>query len=61
MSDELKQRFIRARLKTILEHELGKRDATKLAPHIEIVPRLGYLIAIGDGDDLTIRLVQEQV
>jgi hypothetical protein len=32
MSDELKQRFIRARLKTILEHELGKRDATKLAP-----------------------------
>jgi hypothetical protein len=61
MSDELKQRIIRARLKAILEHELREEGRHEASSHIEIVPRLGYLIAIGHGDDLTIRLVQEQV
>ena len=59
MGEELKQKFTRARLKAILEYELreeGRHDATS---HVEIVPRLGYFVAIGHGDDLTIRLVQE--
>jgi DNA-binding winged helix-turn-helix (wHTH) protein len=50
-----------ARLKAILEHELRKEGRHESSSHIETVPRLGYLIAIGHGDNLTIRLVQEQV
>ena len=59
MGDELRRRFTRARLAAILEHELresGNRDAH---PHVAIVPQHGYLVAIGDGDSLTIRLVEE--
>ena len=59
MADEIRRRFMRARLAAILEHELqasGKRHAR---PHVAIVPQKGYLIAIGDGDSLTIRLVED--
>jgi hypothetical protein len=59
MGEELRQRFARARLKAILEHELREEGRHEAKSHVEIVPRLGYLVAIGHGDDLTIRLVQE--
>ena len=59
MGDDLRQRFTRARLKAILEHELREEGRHGASSHVEIVPRLGYFVAIGHGDDLTIRLVQE--
>lgn len=59
MADELKQKFTRARLKAILEHELREQGHNEASSHVAIVPRLGYFVAIGNGDDLTIRLVQE--
>jgi hypothetical protein len=55
MSDELKQLIIRAKLKAILEHELREEGRHEAISHIEVVPRLGYLIVIGYGDNLTIR------
>jgi hypothetical protein len=61
MSGEPKGRFIRARLRAILERALWLDGRHEASSHIEIVPRVGYLVAIGHGDDLTIRLVQEQV
>jgi hypothetical protein len=59
MGDELKNRFTRARLAAILKHELRESGYVDAQPHVAIVPRMGYLIAIGNGDSLTIRLVQE--
>jgi hypothetical protein len=59
MRAELKRRFIRARLRAILERALRLEGRAEASSHIEIVPRLGYLVAIGHGDDFTIRLVQE--
>lgn len=59
MGDELRQRFTRARLRAMLEHELEEAGRHGTSSHVEIVPRLGYFVAIGHGDDLTIRLVQE--
>jgi len=59
MGDELRSRFTRARLAAILEHELRESGKMNAQPHVEIVPRMGYLVTIGDGESLTIRLVQE--
>jgi hypothetical protein len=58
MGDELKQRFTRARMKAILEHELREEGYHNASSHVEIAPRLGYFVAIGRGDQLTIRLVE---
>jgi hypothetical protein len=57
--DQLKQRFTRARLKAILDHDLREAGHHEAASHVEIVPRMGYLVAIGHGEALTIRLVEE--
>jgi hypothetical protein len=59
MSDELKTRFTRARLAAILEHELRERGNSHASSHVAIVPQMGYLVSIGNGDSLTIRLVEE--
>jgi len=58
MGDELRQRFMRARLKAISEHELREEGYLNASSHVEIVPRLGYFVAIGRGDNMTIRLVE---
>ena len=58
MGDDLHQRFTRARLKAILEHELQEQGRHDAKSHVEIAPRLGYFVAIGHGDDMTIRLVE---
>jgi|HubBroStandDraft_6_1064221.scaffolds.fasta_scaffold3142595_1 hypothetical protein len=50
---------MRARLAAILEHELQESGKRHARPHVAIVPQKGYLIAIGDGDLLTIRLVED--
>jgi hypothetical protein len=46
-------------LAAILEHELRESGNRHARPHVAIVPQHGYLVAIGDGDSLTIRLVEE--
>ena len=59
MGDELRRRFMRARLAAILDHELCENGNTKARSHVAIVPQMGYLVAIDEGDSLTIRLVEE--
>ena len=60
METELRTRFMRARLlAAILEHELRESGNHQARFHVAFVPRMGYFVAIGDGDSLTIRLVQE--
>lgn len=59
MGEELRTRFMRARLAAMLEHELRENGNSHARSHVAIVPRMGYLVAIGDGDSVTIRLVQE--
>ena len=59
MADELKVRFTRARLAAIVEHELREGGNEEARSHVAIVPRLGYLVTIGNGDSTTIRLIQE--
>jgi len=49
---------MRARLKAISEHELREEGYLNASSHVEIVPRLGYFVAIGRGDNMTIRLVE---
>jgi hypothetical protein len=61
MGDELRSKFTRARLAAILDHELRESGSVGAQPHVAIVPRMGYLVTIGNGDSLTIRLVQEQM
>ena len=59
MADELRRRFTQARLAAILEYELKETGNHHARPHVAIVPQHGYLVAIGDGDSVTIRLVEE--
>ena len=59
MADELKTKFMRARLAAILAHELRERGNHNADSHVAIVPHMGYLVAIGNGDSVTIRLVEE--
>ncbi len=59
MADELKSRFTRARLAAMLEHELREGGNSQARSYVAIVPRMGYLLTIGNGDSLTIRLVEE--
>ncbi len=59
MADELKSKFMRARLSAMLEHELREGGNSQALSHVAIVPEMGYLLTIGNGDSLTIRLVEE--
>jgi len=59
LADELRRRFTRARLAAILEHELMESGKHSARSHVAIVPEQGYFVAIGDGDSVTIRLVEE--
>jgi hypothetical protein len=59
MADELKSRFMRARLAAIVEYELREGGNSHASSHVAIVPRMGYLVAIGNGDSMTIRLIEE--
>jgi hypothetical protein len=43
----------------MLEYELRENGKHHARPHVAIVPQHGYLVAIGDGESLTIRLVEE--
>ena len=56
---DLRSRFMRARLAAIVEQELLEGGDGRARSHVVIVPRMGYLVTIGDGDSLTIRLVEE--
>jgi uncharacterized protein YmfQ (DUF2313 family) len=58
MRDELRTKFVRARLAAILEHEL-RESGVQARSYVAIAPRLGYFVAINDEDSFTIRLVQE--
>jgi hypothetical protein len=51
---------MRARLAALLEHELNENGNNSARSHVAIVPQMGYLVAIGDGDSLTIRLVEDK-
>jgi hypothetical protein len=46
-------------LAAILEHELREGGNHEANSHVAIVPELGYIVAIDNGDSLTIRLVEE--
>jgi len=46
-------------LAAILEHELREGGNHEANPHVAIVPQLGYIVAIDNGDSVTIRLVEE--
>jgi hypothetical protein len=59
LADELRRRFTRARLAAILDHQLKETGKYHARSHVAIVPQHGYLVTIGDGDSLTIRLVEE--
>ena len=59
MADELRRRFVRARLAAILEHELHECGQSHVRSHVAIVSQMGYLVTIGNGDSLTIRLVED--
>jgi hypothetical protein len=59
MADELRRKFMRARLAAIVEHELQERGDSYARSHVAIVPKMGYLVTIGNGDSTTIRLVEE--
>jgi hypothetical protein len=59
MEDELRTRFVRARLAAILEHELRESGHTHACSCVAIAPRLGYIVAVCNEEALTIRLVQE--
>ena len=59
MTDELKPRFVRARLAAILEHELRESGNHEVSSHVAIVPNMGYIVVIDNGDSVTIRLVEE--
>ena len=59
MGNELRRKFMRARLAAMLEHELREGGNSKANSHVAIVPRMGYLVTISSGDSTTIRLVEE--
>ena len=59
MAEELKSRFVRARLAAMLEHELREGGKSLATSHVAIVPQMGYLVAIGNEDSVTIRLVED--
>ena len=59
MADELKSKFVRARLAAILEHELRECGDHEVNAHVEIAQDMGYFVAIEDGESVTIRLVGE--
>ncbi|NYF91774.1 hypothetical protein RBB79_19100 [Tunturiibacter empetritectus] len=59
MAEELKSRFTRARLAAIVEHELREDGNCQASSHVVIVPQVGYLVAIENGESVTIRLVEE--
>jgi len=46
-------------LAAIIEHELRENGHNHVRSHVAIAPRLGYFVAIGNEDSMTIRLVQE--
>ncbi|MGC1299847.1 MAG: hypothetical protein WA869_32895 [Alloacidobacterium sp.] len=50
---------MRARLAAIVEYELREGGNSHASSHVAIVPRMGYLVAIGNGDSMTIRLIEE--
>jgi len=58
MAEELRQKFVRARLAAILQHELREEGYLRADSHVAIVPQMGYLVAIGRGESVTIRLVE---
>jgi hypothetical protein len=59
MADELRTRFTRARLAAIVGHKLREDGHCQASSHVAIVPKMGYLVAIDNGDSVTIRLVEE--
>jgi len=59
MTDEIKIRFMRARLAAILEHELRESGRGHIQSHVAIVPEMGYFVALDNHDDVTIRLIEE--
>ena len=59
MTDELRTKFMRARLAAILEHELRESGCIHVRSHVAIVPEMGYFVAIDNHEDVTIRLVEE--
>lgn len=59
MADELRTKFMRARLAAILEQELRESGHTHVRSHVAIVPKMGYIVAIDNHEDVTIRLIEE--
>jgi hypothetical protein len=61
MGDELRRRFTRARLAAILKHELRESGNVAARSDVAIVPRMGYLVSIDNGESLTVRIVDEEM
>jgi hypothetical protein len=59
LAEELRRRFTRARLAAMLEHELRETGRHHIRSHVSIIPQHGYLVAMGDGEAVTIRLIEE--
>jgi hypothetical protein len=59
LADELRRKFTRARLAAILDFELRETGKHHALSHVAIVPHHGYLLTVGDGESVTIRLVEE--
>jgi hypothetical protein len=59
MAEELRTRFTRARLAAIVQHKLHEDGNCHASSNVAIVPQLGYLVSIDNGDSVTVRLVEE--
>ena len=60
MADDLRTKFMRARLAAILEHELRESGRSHARSHVAIAPEMGYIVAIDNKEEnVTIRLVEE--
>jgi hypothetical protein len=46
-------------LAAILDFELRETGKHHALSHVAIVPQHGYLLTVGDGESVTIRLVEE--
>jgi hypothetical protein len=59
LRDELKTKFMRARLAAILQCELRESGRSHIQSDVAIVPEMGYLVSLHSHEDVTIRLIEE--
>jgi hypothetical protein len=57
-AEELRQRFVGARMAAILRHELREQGYLSASADVAVATNMGYVVAIGRGASLTLRLVE---